>query len=260
MSISFSEKTIFLTAQEEQQALKLWQTENDPQALCLILKSYYPLIVGKAKKFFNYTQQKDDLISAGVEGFLVAVNRFENMFNARLGTYASLWIELFMKEFIIESQSITSTSSLKRKFFFKWMHLKNRWLDRVPTADECAQELGISLKQAEDLHSEFSHALSLNSFEEGCSADVLPFYEEEDLLIESADWQRYQSLFTKAFESCLTEKEKEILTYRLYHEEISLKDLAEKCSLSTERIRQIEKKSIEKIKKRIAMMQSKLHA
>lgn len=248
-----------LSLKEEKKFISLWQEKKDRKALDNLILTHLRLILPQAKAFFCYTQEKEELISAGIEGLMVAIDRFDLEKSARLATYALPWITLYMKEFVLDDQSLVAMSSLKRKLFFKWAYMKAKFGNQELSFQEVADILGISVIEAEALVEEnkwSTHSLDQNFFSDSRSLD--PFDEnaptEEDL-IEQSDLYLYGILFQKAL-CVLTENEKTILQKRLCEEQaIPLEALAKEFDLSTERIRQIEKSSFEKLKKRLLLLQ-----
>jgi RNA polymerase sigma-32 factor len=251
----FSEKPVdFLSAEQEEYYLQLWSKEKNEAALSYLIKAHFPLILSSAKQWQRYTLDKEDLVAAGVEGLMKAISKFDAKRDTRLSTYASKWIVYAMRSFILESQSLVSSSVLKRASFFKMMYLRAKYDTQQLTPELISEELDLSLQKAHQLLMEFSQEISLETLEEENKSLFQEIVTDlsstqEALVLEEERVMQHQGLFEKTLNT-LSQRDRLIVMRRLFQDPPdTLRILSEEIGLSQERIRQIEKSCLQKLKK-----------
>jgi len=258
-----------LTPEEEYMLAKRVQEYHDVVAAEKLVTSHLKLVAKMAYKMRGYGIALMDLVSEGNIGLMHAVKKFDPDLGNRFSTYAMWWIKAAMQEFIIKSWSLVKigTTSAQKKLFFNLNKAKKRLrsvsdlnhdqLDQS-TAERLADELNVSSKELYEMDSRLSGgdiSLDQEVFNDGDSnikaIDLLPETKDnqETSFIDFENKSMQKKLFKEALLR-LSEREREIITNRYLKEENkTLSDLSKEYDISTERIRQIEARAIEKIKK-----------
>jgi RNA polymerase sigma-32 factor len=248
-----------LLSQEEEFALAVRFRENqDLEAAHRLVSSYLRYVVKIAKEYQYYGMRVMDLIQEGSLGLMQAVKKFDPYKGFRLSTYAMWWIRSAIQEFILRSWSLVKigTTTAQRKLFFKLRQSKKHidQLDDVE-AETIGNKLGVTTREVLEMDGRMSgrdDSLNRPAIEDGDEIqDMLPDHRanQERLLLESEQERIKRESVAKALAS-LKEREKSIITWRLLTEPpLTLEVIGEKLGISRERVRQLEKKSLEQMKK-----------
>jgi len=244
-----------LSREEEVRLARLWREQQDREAAEQLVVSNLYGVAAIAREYRHFGLPESDLIQEGTLGLMHAVKRFDPDRGFRLMTYASWWIRAAIHDFILHSWSIVKlgTNKLQRKVFAGLQKAKNAIaaLDGHHS-EEVAAEFGISEQEYQETASAYlQRDLSLDADIEGqtlVAALPAPEATPEEAVAES-DWQDHrQSTLYEAL-SLLSERDRHIVTQRhLCEEPVTLKDLAEELGVSIERVRQLEKRAMEKLK------------
>ncbi|MBI04631.1 MAG: RNA polymerase sigma factor RpoH [Pelagibacteraceae bacterium] len=255
-----------LTAEEEYMLAKRFKEHGDTKAAHKLVTSHLRLVAKIAMGYRGYGLPVTDLISEGNVGIMQAVKRFDPEKGFRLATYAMWWIRAQIQEYVLHSWSLVKigTTAAQKKLFFNLKKLKNQ-LSSIDSGDlspenvrEIASRLDVKEGEVVDMNNRlFSGDQSLN-VQVGNEGDT----EWQDMLVDSNDTQdktiekRNEFLFRKKiFEksiNILNDREKEIIKYRkLIEKPLKLEELSQKFNISRERVRQIEEKALEKLKKEV---------
>lgn len=251
-----------LTEEEEQDLAKRYQKNQDPDAARRLIMPHLRFVVSIAKKYSGYGLSQSDLIQEGNIGLMKAVKRFNPDMGVRLVSFAVHWIKAEMHEYILRNWRIVkiATTKAQRKLFFNLRKLKQQlqWFK----GDEIKQ-IAKDLKVKEDTVREMEgrllsqdesfDALSTDDEENWTPAHYLTDHNSnpEILLSEAGNSADMKEKLLTAF-STLDERSKDILRSRwLDEEKLTLHDLAEKYQVSAERVRQLEKQAMKKLKKLI---------
>ncbi len=248
-----------LLSQEEEYELAVRYYEGrDIDAAHRLVSSYLRYVVKIAKEYQNYGMRVMDLIQEGSIGLMQAVKKFNPYKGFRLSTYAMWWIRSAIQEFILRSWSLVriGTTSAQRKLFFKLRQSKKHIerLDDVE-AEKISDSLGVSTRDVLEMDSRMSirdDSLNRTAIEDGDEIqDLLPDHraDQEMLLLASEQEQIKSESVAKALAS-LNEREKSVITWRLLTDPpLTLEVIGEKLGISRERVRQLEKKSLERMRK-----------
>ena len=258
-----------LTAEEEYMLAKKYKEHGDTEAAHKLVTSHLRLVAKIAMGYRGYGLPVTDLISEGNVGIMQAVKKFDPERGFRLATYAMWWIRAQIQEYVLHSWSLVKigTTAAQKKLFFNLKKLKNQLssIDSGNLSPENAREIAVRLnvKEAEVLDMDnrlFSGDQSLN-VQIGDEGDT----EWQDMLIDSNDTQDNivananelsfrKKIFEKSLE-ILNEREREIITLRkLRDKPVKLEELSKKFNISRERVRQIEEKALEKLKKQVSII------
>lgn len=254
-----------LTAEEEVELANRLIENNDLDSARKLVLSHLRLVVRIARGYDGYGLQQADLVQEGNIGLMKAVKRFNPSIGVRLVSFAVHWIRAEIHEFVLKNWRIVkvATTKAQRKLFFNLRKLaKNRaWLSNAEV-ETVAAELNVSAKdvrQMEERLSNYDESFEGFDSEEDSSSYKAPEYYLEDYhysparLLEKHNWedQRHDSLH-QALEQ-LDERSRDILTQRwLNDKKATLHDLAARYNVSAERIRQLEKNAMFKVREAIA--------
>ncbi|GGO77805.1 RNA polymerase sigma factor RpoH [Marinobacterium nitratireducens] len=250
-----------LSAEEERELADRLYYQNDLEAARRLVMSHLRFVVHIAKTYSGYGLQLGDLIQEGNVGLMKAVKRFDPSMGVRLVSFAVHWIKAEMHEFILRNWRIVkiATTKAQRKLFFNLRSQKKSlgWM----TNDEVkavAEDLGVEaavVRQMEGRLASADTAFDAPVDEDEDRAYLAPASYLEDqsadpaLQLENADWEQQSQQQLVAAMQQLDERSQDILVQRwLQEEKATLHELAAKYQVSAERIRQLEKNAMKKIK------------
>jgi len=249
-----------LSAEQEQQLAYRFKNENDLDAVRELILSHLRFVVHIARSYSGYGLPQADLIQEGNVGLMKAVKRFDPDVGVRLISFAVHWIKAEIHEFVLKNWRIVkvATTKAQRKLFFNLRGAKKslNWLsnDEIKAV---ADDLGVSEIEVRRMESRLNSrdtAFDLpNDADEESSFAPAAYLESANSdpadTLEQEDWQAHnqQKLLT-AMQS-LDERSQAILAARwLSEEKATLQELAEEYQVSAERIRQLEKNAMNKLK------------
>ena len=255
-----------LTVEEERELAFRFREQEDLSAARQLVMSHLRFVVHIAKSYAGYGLSQADLVQEGNIGLMKAVKRFDPEYGVRLVSFAVHWIKAEIHEFVLRNWRIVkvATTKAQRKLFFNLRSAKKRlaWLTN-DEAHAVAKDLGVEPKVVREMESRL--AGQDTTFEAGAdddddSAYLAPANYLEDkradpaLLLENQNWKddsnsRLYSALTE-----LDERSKDIIERRwLAESKATLHDLAGKYGVSAERIRQLEKNAMNKVKGMLAI-------
>ena len=253
-----------LTEKDEYMLAKRWQTKGDAKAARKLITSHLRLVAKIAFGYRGYKLPIEDLISEGNVGLMKAVKKFDPDKGFRLSTYAIWWIKASINDFILNSWSLVKlgTTAAQKKLFFNLQKLKNQMnqIEKgelpVEIVKKIAKKLSVNEKDVIEMNRRLSGPeKSLNapiSDEDGTEAiNMLKSNEDnqEKKFNQSEEKSKRKELLIKALED-LNEREKNIFVKRCLNDPPStLETLSKIYKVSRERIRQIEVRAFEKVKK-----------
>lgn len=264
-----------LTHEEEIALAERWRDLEDDDAAHQLVNSHLRLVAKIAMGYRGYGLPVGELISEGNVGMMQAVKRFDPDRGFRLATYAMWWIRASMQEYILRSWSLVKmgTTAAQKKLFFNLRRLKNEIDafeegDLTPTqVQTIANRLKVSEHEVVNMNRRLSgpdHSLNapLRDDSEGEWIDWLEYkgIDQETLVAGRQETEQRHALLVGAMK-CLTDRERHILSERRLNDEPkTLQDLSEVYGISRERVRQIEARAFEKIRKsmRSAVMREHL--
>ncbi len=262
--IELSKKAAILEKDEEFYLINDWRDNKTPRSLQKILNSYLRLAVSYARKYSSYGLPIDDLIHEGVLGIMHALEKFDTSKDFRLSTYASWWIRASIQDYILKNWSVVRTGSTasQKALFFNLKKIKQQINDvsreymgqeEINKVSDMLKVKSIEIQNMEsrltggDLHLDQKVDNETENDLMSLLADDRKNPEEsfEDL----NDKNIKKDFINKAIET-LNEREKIIIRLRKFKEKsITLDELGQKLKISKERVRQIETKALEKLKK-----------
>ncbi|MEA3411053.1 MAG: RNA polymerase sigma factor RpoH [Pseudomonadota bacterium] len=249
-----------LSAEEERALGIRYRDHNDLDAARTLVTHHLRFVVHVARGYAGYGLALADLIQEGNVGLMKAVKRFNPDLNVRLVSFAVHWIRAEIHEFVLRNWRIVkvATTKAQRKLFFNLRSRKKRlgWLNREEV-DAVASDLGVSAGEVMEMErrlggrdvsydpepgEERESSLAPASYIEDQRYDPGEVYENADLLA-------YQERRLRESLDTLDERSRDILARRwLGEKKETLESLAKRYSVSAERIRQLEKAAIGKLR------------
>ena len=235
-----------------------WSPENREE----FILEYLPIVRGIAQRIWQRLPSHldlEDLVSAGIMGLLDAMDKYDPARNTRFRTYAEFRIrgaildELRAKDWL--------PRSIREKINHLLTAVKNleQELGRTPTTEEIANELGISIEQANWWVAKYAN-MSLVSLEELINPYEAKVKEEdiEDWLASPISSNPFEALLAKELREIvleelekLPENEKQVLSL-YYLENLNLKEIGEIMGVTESRVSQIHTQARLRLKKRIS--------
>jgi len=248
-----------LSREDETLLARRWHDHQDREAAQELVVANLYGVAAIAREYRHFGLQEADLIQEGTLGLMHAVKRFDPERGFRLMTYASWWIRAAIHDFILHSWSIVKlgTNKLQRKIFAGLQKAKNAIAaldgDHV---DEVAAEYGVSANEYQETANAYlQRDVSLDADAEGeAMVTALPALgaTPEEQVVE-ANWQDHQNSQLHRAISELSDRDRQIVMQRhLSEEPVTLKELAEDFSISIERVRQLEKRAMGKLREILA--------
>lgn len=251
-----------LSAEEEKALGEKLYYEEDLEAARRLVLAHLRFVVHIAKSYSGYGLSQSDLIQEGNVGLMKAVKRFNPEKGVRLVSFAVHWIKAEMHEFILRNWRIVkvATTKAQRKLFFNLRGSKKRlgWLTDAETKD-IAADLGVEPKHVQQMEgrlSAYDASFDAGTDEDDETAYKAPAHYLEDkrydpaVQLEQENWRDSNvSSLTHALES-LDERSRDILQQRWLNDDnkSTLHNLADQYGVSAERIRQLEKNAMKKLR------------
>ncbi|MGI2067399.1 RNA polymerase sigma factor RpoH [Shewanella sp. MF08487] len=249
-----------LDAEAEYELAKRLQETGDLQAAKQLIMSHLRFVVHVAKGYSGYGLPQADLIQEGNIGLMKAVKRFDPDVGVRLVSFAVHWIKAEIHEYVLKNWRIVkvATTKAQRKLFFNIRKAKTRlgWFSDAEVT-MVAENLGVSKADVTEMESRMAAqdpAFDLTNDQDE-EHDFAPVHYLEDHSsdlaenIENDNWESdSQGRLLSAIKT-LDERSQHILRARwLDDNKTTLQELAETYQVSAERIRQLEKNAMNKLK------------
>jgi RNA polymerase sigma-32 factor len=254
-----------LSPEEERKLAEDLYYREDLEAARQLVMAHLRFVVHIARGYSGYGLPQADLIQEGNVGLMKAVRKFNPEVGVRLISFAVHWIKSEIHEYVLKNWKIVkvATTKAQRKLFF---NLRNKKKDITWLSEEDVKMISSELDVKEDTVREMekrmsSHDVSFDPYsaddgEEGNTYSPADYLTNEDSdpmeIVEKEDFARDQINQLQNAISDLDERSQLILKERwLTDDKPTLHELADKYEISAERIRQIEKKAMEKIRTNI---------
>lgn len=250
-----------LSAEEERELAERLHYQSDLEAARQLVMSHLRFVVHIARSYSGYGLPLGDLIQEGNVGLMKAVKRFDPTMGVRLVSFAVHWIKAEMHEFILRNWRIVkiATTKAQRKLFFNLRSQKKRlsWMTNEEVA-AVAEDLGVDAKVVRQMEGRLAStdtAFDAPANEDEDSTYLSPSAYLEDhsadpaLQLEEANWEENSQRRLLSAMDALDERSRNILARRwLAEEKATLHELAAEYNVSAERIRQLEKNAMKKIR------------
>ena len=251
-----------LTAEQEKALADRYYYEQDLDAAKMLVMSHLRFVVHIARSYAGYGLPQGDLIQEGNLGLMKAVKRFDPNMGVRLVSFAVHWIKAEIHEYVIRNWRIVkiATTKAQRKLFFNLRSLKKSSKKlTLAEAQSIANDLNVTAEQVLEMEGRLTaydaaFEAQGDDDDEGSTYVAPALYLEDNRydparLVENEDYEEQStSALHNAMEQ-LDDRSRNILQRRwLDDDKSTLHELAAEYNVSAERIRQLEKNAMEKIK------------
>jgi len=249
-----------LTAEEERELAEKLYYQDDVSAARQLILSSLRYVVPVARSYNGYGLPLGDIIQEGNIGLMKAVKRFNPEEKVRLMTFAVHWIRAEINEYVIKNWRIvkTATTKAQRKLFFKLRSSKKslEWFGDKD-ADAVANSLGVTRKDVLEMETRlYGKDIPVDPITDDDDHTTFPVLISPEADPETAlakqshadyEMQRMQTAL-----ATLDARSRDILQKRwLTDDKVGLKELSAEYGVSMERIRQVEKQALNKMKNQL---------
>lgn len=253
-----------LSADEERDLAERLHYQGEIEAAKGLILSHLRFVVHVARGYSGYGLPMADLVQEGNIGLMKAVKRFNPEVGVRLVSFAVHWIKAEIHEYVLRNWRIVkvATTKAQRKLFFNLRKSKKRlgWFNNGEV-ETVAKELGVEPAEVREMESRLAAIDSTfelqNDDDENQSYTAPMLYLEDKASdvadnIEQANWQNHTHQRLGLAMQSLDERSQHIVRSRwLDDNKATLQDLADLYNVSAERIRQLEKNAMKKLKQAV---------
>ncbi|MBE8597719.1 RNA polymerase sigma factor RpoH [Xenorhabdus sp. BG5] len=252
-----------LSAEEEKELAERLHYQGDLDAAKKLILSHLRFVVHVARSYAGYGLPQADLIQEGNIGLMKAVRRFNPEVGVRLVSFAVHWIKAEIHEYVLRNWRIVkvATTKAQRKLFFNLRKAKQRlgWFNQ-DEIELVAKELGVTSKDVREMESRMSAqdmAFDMSSDDDSHdSHPVAPVLYLQDKASDFADgieednWETHAADKLSVAMEGLDERSQDIIRSRWLDDDnkTTLQELADKYGVSAERVRQLEKNAMKKLR------------
>ena len=253
-----------LSAEDERALATRFREKNDLEAAGTLVLSHLRLVVSVARGYLGYGLPHGDLIQEGSIGLMKAVKRFDPARGVRLVSFAIHWIKAEIHEHILRNWRLVkvATTKAQRKLFFNLRSMKP---GLAPLTAEEIRHVATTLKVKPEEVTEMETRLAGRDVafeaddndEDAAYAPVHYLAADPDAepsrVLEAEEDGKVDSAGLRTALAALDPRSRRIVEARWLKEKdgATLHDLATEFKVSAERIRQLEAKAMEKMRKAI---------
>lgn len=270
--IRYANVAPILSAEEEHALAVRLRDEGDLMAAQQLILSHLRLVVSIARGFLGYGLPHADLIQEGNIGLMKAIKHFDPDRGVRLMTFSVHWIRSEIQEYIVRNWRMVKLATTKnqRKLFFNLRQMKDD--DKTLTTSETkhiAETLDVKPEEVREMEARLSGgdtplegSSSPESEDENNFAPIDWLSREEDepeTVLEERDKGRLTGEILQGALDKLDERSQRVIRERWLRTDadgnpdpMTLQELAKQLGVSAERVRQIEKKAIAKLRTELA--------
>ena len=251
-----------LTAEQEKELADRYFYDQDLDAAKMLVMSHLRFVVHIARSYAGYGLPQGDLIQEGNLGLMKAVKRIDPTMGVRLVSFAVHWIKAEIHEYVIRNWRIVkiATTKAQRKLFFNLRSLKKSSKKlTLEEAKSIANDLNVTPEQVLEMEGRltaYDAAFEAQGEDDDDNSTyVAPSLYLEDnrydpaRLVEEEDYEEQSNNALHSAMEQLDDRSRNILQRRwLDDDKSTLHELAAEYNVSAERIRQLEKNAMDKIK------------
>ncbi|PLX97781.1 MAG: RNA polymerase sigma factor RpoH [Desulfuromonas sp.] len=248
-----------LDRETEYELAQRYRQHNDLDAAHKLVCANLRFVVKIAYEYQAYGLKMIDLVQEGNIGLMKAIKKFDPDRNIRLISYAVWWIRAYIHNYIINGWSLVKigTTQAQKKLFFKLKQTREalKKLGADPDHEAIADQLNVTEAEVDEM------SLRLGGRDSSLDCEIAPDSTTshlDNLVAEHDNQEQYlikredENLTRRHIRSALNqlnEREQHIVRSRILDEDkTTLQDLAEQYGISKERVRQLEKRALEKLK------------
>ena len=251
-----------LTAEEERELAEKLHYEGSLEAAKRLILSHLRFVVHIARNYSGYGLPQADLIQEGNIGLMKAVRRFNPEVGVRLVSFAVHWIKAEIHEYVLRNWRIVkvATTKAQRKLFFNLRKNKQRlgWFNQEEV-ELVASELGVTSKDVREMESRMAAqdmTFDMSNDDDSESQPMAPVLFLQDKSsnfadgIEDDNWDSHATDKLSDAMMGLDERSQQIIRARWLDEDnkSTLQELADRYGVSAERVRQLEKNAMKKLR------------
>lgn len=250
-----------LTAEEEFELGTKLKLNNDLEAAKKLILSHLKLVIKIARSYSGYGLPVSDLVQEGNVGLMKAVKKFNVDKGVRLVSYAIFWIKAEIQEYVVKNWRLVknATTKAQRKLFFNLRSMKKTLKPlSIDEIQSIANDLNVKESDVKEMEYRMNgQELTIDYSDDDSDEDSfrpISYLEDKslnphDALDESQTESNNLELLKNAM-STLDQRSESIIKARWLSEDKAktLNHLAKKFNVSAERIRQIEKIAMDKLK------------
>ena len=254
-----------LSAEREHALAVKCRDHQDLEAARELIMAHLRFVVRIARSYNGYGLPQNDLIQEGTIGLMKAVKRFDPDVGVRLVSFAVHWIKAEMHEYILRNWRIVkiATTKAQRKLFFNLRSAKKRlgWFSQEEVQG-VAEDLGVKPETVLEMEARLSNqdvAFDSTPLDDDEIPSTNPAAYLTDTRLEPAkqletlDHDHQEQAQLREALADLDTRSQSILQRRWLQEpKATLNDLADEYGVSAERIRQIEKRAMQKLKEHLS--------
>jgi|SRR5690554_3779514 len=248
-----------LSVEQERDLAEAYFYQQNLEAARQLVLSHLRFVIYLAKSYNGYGLPIADLVQEGNIGLMKAVKRFDPSKGVRLVSFAVHWIKAEIHEFILRNWRIVkvATTKAQRKLFFNLRSAKKNlsWLNQ-DEAKAIAKDLNVEVHEVERMEGRlYAVDMAFDIDDKDDDSYVAPANYLEDnrydpaRLLESENWEENETNNLYDALEHLDERSRDIIQRRwLSDKKPTLHELAAQYGVSAERIRQLEKNAMNKVK------------
>ena len=262
-----------MTEEKERELARRWIEKGDRSAADQLVRSAMPLVLKLARRLRGYGIAREELVAEGNIGLLRAVEKFD-LRGVRFKTYATYWIRAYMLASALHGNSMVTraTGAVGAKFFFKLRSARAKaeallGADTEAVDELLARQFGVTVEQirihtARLAQGDLSLDAPMGTDGEHTMLDGLPTDNAtpEDAASRAERDELVHQSMRRVWKG-LDERERAVVTYRLLDDgaETTLAQLGERFGLSRERLRQIEVRVKDRLRRAMEEQSLTLH-
>ena len=245
-----------LLTEEEEKELGYRILDGDKAAIDEMVKRNLKLVVSIAKRYRGRGLDFEDVIQNGNMGLIVAAERFDVRKGFRFSTYATHWILQAIKRELDNTSRTIRIPAYFCEYIKKYSVLKDkltRQYGKIPTNEEMARKLNVSVKVIEKCEVLMNESLSINVLVGEDKATELEAFipsevkTPEEEMLDTDLKERVTEILNSGV---LDSRELEIIKLRFgfLGKPLKLEEIGQQMGLTRERIRQLESRALKKLK------------